>query len=58
MPTYVYRFADGVEVEQVHPMSVDVVELAHPDTAVVQPVTRVPQAAPVAFRGDGWARKT
>ena len=55
MPTYVYRFEDGTEVEMAQSIHEDAHEvLPHPVTRAVGPVKRVYGRVGVAFKGDGF----
>ena len=58
MPTYLYRFEDGTEVEVVQSIHDDpLVHYTHPDLLHAMPVNRVPQRPVANFKGSGWARK-
>lgn len=58
MPTYLYRFEDGTEVEREHSIFDEAyTELHHPESKELLPVKRIPQLAGAKFEGEGWARK-
>ena len=57
MPTYTYRFEDGIEVEVVQSIHDDpLVHYTHPERLHAMPVKRVPQPVVADFKGGGWAR--
>lgn len=58
MPTYTYRFEDGLEVEVVQSIHEDALtHHTHPELLHAMPVKRVPQPAVANFKGEGWARR-
>ena len=59
MPTYIYKFEDGVTLELTHSIhDVAFESLLHPIKNVLMPVKRTPSKPTVILKGEGFAKNS